>query len=132
MGYEEFLASKAWAVPTVSVDPAVAINPALFGFQHDVVRWALRKGRAAIFADCAPRCTPTTSRRSTERRCRLRLWRIGWRHRRPTRLRRSRGAVQVRDLYPDRSPQTITLNLWGRRAVWRDGSIPSGGAIKSY
>ena len=41
MGYEEFLASKAWAVPTVSVDPAVAINPALFGFQHDVVRWAL-------------------------------------------------------------------------------------------
>lgn len=52
MGYEEFLASKAWAVPTVSVDPAVAINPALFGFQHDVVRWALRKGRAAIFADC--------------------------------------------------------------------------------
>lgn len=23
MGYEEFLASKAWAVPTVSVDPAV-------------------------------------------------------------------------------------------------------------
>lgn len=28
------------------------LNPLLFPFQRDVVRWALRRGRAAIFADC--------------------------------------------------------------------------------
>jgi superfamily II DNA or RNA helicase len=28
------------------------IHPALFQFQRDVTRWALRRGRAAIFADC--------------------------------------------------------------------------------
>ena len=27
-------------------------NPNLFEFQKDIVRWALAKGRAAIFADC--------------------------------------------------------------------------------
>ena len=28
------------------------INPLLFDFQRDIVRWSLRQGRAAIFADC--------------------------------------------------------------------------------
>ena len=27
-------------------------NPALFGWQNDIVRWALRKGKCAIFSDC--------------------------------------------------------------------------------
>jgi hypothetical protein len=30
----------------------------LFGFQHDLVHWAIRKGRAAIFADCGLGKTP--------------------------------------------------------------------------
>lgn len=34
---------------TVSVDD---LNPNLYSFQRDIVRWALAKGRAAIFADC--------------------------------------------------------------------------------
>ena len=34
---------------TVSVDD---LNPNLYDFQKDIVRWALAKGRAAIFADC--------------------------------------------------------------------------------
>lgn len=50
--YSELLASK---MPThigmgIGLDEC-DIAPHLFGFQSDLVRWALRKGRAAIFAD---------------------------------------------------------------------------------
>jgi hypothetical protein len=50
--YHDFLTSKAITdIPTgTSVDGD--LNPHLFPFQRDVVRWALRRGRAAIFADC--------------------------------------------------------------------------------
>lgn len=52
MTYEEFLASKARIdAPTGIADPG-DLNPSLFDFQRDIVRWALRRGRAAIFADC--------------------------------------------------------------------------------
>ena len=52
MNYQEFLESKRIpAVPTGRVEIKDAINPMLFGFQQDIVLWALRKGRAAIFAD---------------------------------------------------------------------------------
>lgn len=34
------------------------LNPMLFDFQRDIVKWALRKGRAAIFADCGLGKTP--------------------------------------------------------------------------
>ena len=51
-GYADFLARKALvAVPTGLAD-VPALNPALFGYQRDIVTWALRRGRAAIFADC--------------------------------------------------------------------------------
>ena len=52
MDYAEFLAEKTRAdVPTGIPDPG-PLNPALFPFQVDIVNWALRRGRAAIFADC--------------------------------------------------------------------------------
>ena len=51
--YTEFLQSKKLVVPSAgSIVSAEAIHPLLFDFQRDIVRWALRKGRAAIFADC--------------------------------------------------------------------------------
>ena len=37
---------------------AADLNPMLYAFQRDVVRWALAKGRAAIFADCGLGKTP--------------------------------------------------------------------------
>jgi len=52
MSYAEFLASKRHEVP--SNGPTVqagAVHPLLFDFQRDLVRWAVRKGRAALFAD---------------------------------------------------------------------------------
>ena len=53
MKYNEFIAAKAKPSEshgfTVSAN---ALNPNLFDFQRDIVKWALAKGRAAIFADC--------------------------------------------------------------------------------
>jgi DNA modification methylase len=52
VNYHEFLQSKRLAVHTVgiTVQPEV-VNPMLFPFQRDLVLWALRKGKAAVFAD---------------------------------------------------------------------------------
>ena len=49
--YEEFLKRKA-TVTTPSGFECNDENMALFDWQNAVVRWALRKGKAAIFSDC--------------------------------------------------------------------------------
>jgi len=50
--YAEFLASKRRVVASLgpTIDPG-DVHPLLFPFQRDLVRWAVRKGRAALFAD---------------------------------------------------------------------------------
>lgn len=51
--YERFLAGKFVVARRVGFDvSADALTPALFAFQRDIVRWALARGRAAVFADC--------------------------------------------------------------------------------
>jgi superfamily II DNA or RNA helicase len=51
LAYGEFLASKRkYAEPSGFDVPANALRPHLFPFQRDVTAWALRRGRAAIFA----------------------------------------------------------------------------------
>lgn len=51
--YGAFLASKARVFAGSGIDvPADSLHPSLFPFQRDLTRWALRKGRAAIWADC--------------------------------------------------------------------------------
>ncbi|MGE3795938.1 MAG: SNF2-related protein [Dehalococcoidia bacterium] len=50
--YTEFLATKREIAPSVGIEVDVErMSPWLFGFQRDLARWALRKGRSAIFAD---------------------------------------------------------------------------------
>jgi superfamily II DNA or RNA helicase len=50
--YAEFLAAKAMRAPSVGLTvPDDAINATLFPHQRRIVRWALHKGRAAVFAD---------------------------------------------------------------------------------
>lgn len=50
--YTDFLASKRLVAPTSGVDVArERLHPALFDWQGQLVRWSLRKGRAALFAD---------------------------------------------------------------------------------
>lgn len=48
--YAEFLASKAISDPMTGLTEVPALPDALFPFQRDIVQWALRRGRAALFA----------------------------------------------------------------------------------
>jgi len=48
--YEEFVASKAEFAPKSGFDPGEEISDVLFSFQRDIVRWACKGGRRAIFA----------------------------------------------------------------------------------
>jgi superfamily II DNA or RNA helicase len=52
MNYESFVADKLSRVPPTGLTEIPALHPDLFDFQRDVIRWALKRGRAAIFADC--------------------------------------------------------------------------------
>src|SRR5262249_54119670 len=53
MSYEAFLQSKKAAFSTSGIEIEIAeIHEKLFPWQREIVQWALRKGRAAIFADC--------------------------------------------------------------------------------
>lgn len=50
MNYADFLSSKRRVVNDAGFDvDTTVLNPMLFDFQKDLVRWALRKGRAALF-----------------------------------------------------------------------------------
>lgn len=49
--YREFLASKRIERPESGREPA-AIHESLYPFQRAIVEWAVRRGRAAVFADC--------------------------------------------------------------------------------
>ena len=50
--YQEFLQSKRVSQPPSGFSPTAPISPMLFDFQRDIVRWAIKRGKAAVFADC--------------------------------------------------------------------------------
>jgi hypothetical protein len=50
--YSALLAGKAMVDPATGITNPPDLHPMLFPFQSDITRWALRRGRAAIFADC--------------------------------------------------------------------------------
>jgi len=56
--YTRFLESKSLTAPPTGLADVPDLNPMLFQFQRDIVGWALRRGRAAIFADCGLGKTP--------------------------------------------------------------------------
>ena len=57
--YEQFLNDKRITIKPSGFDvPLDDISPMLFDFQRDIVRWALRKGKAALFEDCGLGKTP--------------------------------------------------------------------------
>ncbi|MDA8212117.1 MAG: DNA methyltransferase [Clostridia bacterium] len=51
MSYQEFLETKKIIVATSGFE-AENIHQQLFPFQRDLVKWALRRGKAALFCDC--------------------------------------------------------------------------------
>jgi len=53
MKYDEFIESKLVKYQSTGFEVDVSdLNPLLFEWQKQIVRWALAKGKAAIFADC--------------------------------------------------------------------------------
>lgn len=50
MSYASFLHAKRVVAPMTGIAEPPRIPDALFPFQRDIVRWALRRGRAAVFA----------------------------------------------------------------------------------
>ena len=53
MNYDEFLQKKAVAIPCCGFSfEKTDMNPKMFEWQKDIVVWALRKGKAALFEDC--------------------------------------------------------------------------------
>lgn len=51
--YEDFLKNKVFVIESTGIKiDTDDLNPNLFDFQKDIVRWALAKGKSAIFADC--------------------------------------------------------------------------------
>lgn len=59
MNYEDFLKSKRFVLESSGFDiDKSELNPMLYEFQKDIVRWALKKGKACIFADCGLGKTP--------------------------------------------------------------------------
>lgn len=52
MNYSDFLKSKRITTPPSGFDVSASdLNPMLFPWQRDITRWAIRKGRAALFLD---------------------------------------------------------------------------------
>lgn len=59
MTYKEFLQNKRFVLGSSGFDISKSeLNPMLYDFQKDIVRWALKKGKACIFADCGLGKTP--------------------------------------------------------------------------
>ena len=58
MNYIDFLSKKAVIDVPTGLSNVPELNKMLFPHQQDMVRWALRRGRAALFADCGLGKTP--------------------------------------------------------------------------
>ena len=53
MDYKEFLQNKRFVLESSGFDiDKSELNPMLYEFQKDIVRWELKIGKACIFADC--------------------------------------------------------------------------------
>lgn len=57
MDYDSFIQSKTQSYGNMGFEP-IWMPDFLFDFQSDLTAWAIRKGRAAIFADCGLGKTP--------------------------------------------------------------------------
>lgn len=52
MTYDEFLKQKSIVDVATGMTEIPELNPMMFDYQRDIVTWALKRGRACIFADC--------------------------------------------------------------------------------
>ena len=94
MDYENFIADKSQMERNYGFEP-LWMPDFLFPFQRNLTEWALRKGRAAEFADCGLGKTPmelvwAAERRSKDEQARVDPYAIGGR----AAIRPGRGEVR--------------------------------------
>jgi len=58
MKYQQFIESKKTTSHCTGLADITELSPMLYDFQRDLVQWALRRGRAALFCDCGLGKTP--------------------------------------------------------------------------
>lgn len=58
LAYEDFIARRSQLANEGGFPPIGDLPPHLFDFQRQIVDWAVRRGRGAIFADCGMGKTP--------------------------------------------------------------------------
>lgn len=58
MDYQDYISNKLVIAESSGLTDIPNLSAHLFDFQHDIVAWALKRGRAAIFADCGMGKTP--------------------------------------------------------------------------
>ena len=59
MNYQQFLNNKRVKIESVGFDVDIEnLNPMLFDWQKQIVKWAIKRGRSALFADCGLGKTP--------------------------------------------------------------------------
>lgn len=53
LSYSEFLNRKRFTIEEAGFDASIpsSIDSVLFDYQRDIIKWACRRGKAAIFAD---------------------------------------------------------------------------------
>jgi hypothetical protein len=109
--YEAFIGQKHRAHLATGLDRVPDLHPALFAMQREVVAWALRKGRAALFEDCGLGKT---------------LQQLEWAHHVP-------GDVLLLAPLAVTQQTQAEADRWGIRAkVSRDGSIAAQITITNY
>jgi superfamily II DNA or RNA helicase len=52
VSYEAFISGKSIKAKAAGISSPPRLSDSLFPYQRDIVAWALKRGRAAIFADC--------------------------------------------------------------------------------
>lgn len=112
--YEDFLAAKAQLDAGSGFEP-VWLPDWLFDFQADLTAWAIRQGRAAVFADCGLGKTPIS---------------LVWAEN--VRRRTGRPVLLLTPLAVSFQIQQEAGKFDIDAAVSRDGSIPAGITITNY
>jgi hypothetical protein len=112
--YSAFLQSKAQAGHGDGFE-ADWMPPSLFLFQQDLVDWAARQGRAAIFADCGLGKTPMQ---------------LTWAQN--VRQRTGRPVLIITPLAVSFQTEAEGRKFGVEAAISRDGSIPAGVTVTNY
>lgn len=114
VSYAEFLASKAQLDGDHGFAPTW-LPEWLFGFQRDLVEWATRKGRAAVFADCGLGKTPIQ---------------LAWAQN--VHRHTGRPVLVVAPLAVSFQTQTEAAKFGVDAAVSRDGTVPAAVTVTNY